>query len=193
MLPQAIVLCPQALSICAINSVVVVLPLVPVMPMTGRAHGSPAELELADRRDFLREKFRASGRLGIDPRAQHAEIVDGRIFLRGRSAEQVNPLRAQIVQGRFQQFFLGRAVEHRHVRAFLREEQRRRFSAPARAEDRDIFVSGNRSAYLSFKVASPRSAKMIERIQNRTMTVFSFQPLARNDDGSATWRRAVCR
>lgn len=32
--------------------------------------------------------------------------------------------------------------------------------------------------YLSFRVARPRSAKMAERIQNRTMTVFSFQPLS---------------
>ena len=29
----------------------------------------------------------------------------------------------------------------------------------------------------NFKVARPRSAKMIERIQNLTITVFSFQPL----------------
>ena len=54
MFPQAMVRWPHAFSICATNSVVVVLPFVPVMAMTGRSHETPAELELADRFDFSR-------------------------------------------------------------------------------------------------------------------------------------------
>ena len=57
MLPQAMVRWPQAFSICASNSVVVVLPFVPVMAMTGTSHGAPAELELADRLDVSRGKI----------------------------------------------------------------------------------------------------------------------------------------
>ena len=56
MLPQATVRWPQAFNICAINSVVVVLPFVPVMAMTGTWHELPAKLQLADRLDVLATK-----------------------------------------------------------------------------------------------------------------------------------------
>ena len=59
MLPQATVRWPQAFNICAINSVVVVLPFVPVMPMTGDARELKAKLQLADRRDVLARKVSA--------------------------------------------------------------------------------------------------------------------------------------
>ena len=38
--------------------------------------------------------------------------------------------------------------------------------------------SDTHKLYLSFSVASPSNAKTADRIQNRTMTVFSFQPLS---------------
>ncbi len=67
MLPQAIVLWPHAFNICASNSVVVVLPLVPVTAMTGAFTKLPAQLELADDVDFRSKKLRARAETGSIP------------------------------------------------------------------------------------------------------------------------------
>ena len=67
MLPQAIVRCPQAFSICASNSVVVVLPFVPVTAMTGisqKRHPSSTSLIVSTLRE---EKLRPNGEAGSMP------------------------------------------------------------------------------------------------------------------------------
>ena len=86
MLPQAMVRWPHAFSICASNSVVVVLPFVPVMAMTGTLARTPAQLELADRFDFSRGKILRKRRIRIDARTQDNQIVGGGILLRFRAA-----------------------------------------------------------------------------------------------------------
>ncbi len=175
MFPQATVRWPQAFNICAINSVVVVLPFVPVMPMTGTRQNCQPSSSSPIVGNVLARKISAERQLRIDPGAEHAEIVKGRIFLRGGTAKQVNAFGPQRLEAG--QLFFRCAVEHRDLGAFLREEERGGFSAPARAEHRDVLVRVV-GFHRSFRVARPRSAKMIERIQNRTITVFSFQPLS---------------
>src|SRR2546423_103060 len=75
------------------------------------------------------------------------------------------------------EFFLRGAVEHRHFGPLFGEQKRGRLAAAAGAEHRDIFfvVVGD---HRSLSVARPRRAKTMERIQNRTITVLSFQPFS---------------
>ena len=67
MLPQAIVRCPQALSICASNSVVVVLPLVPVTAIMGSSHERKPSSSSPIISMLCEEKFRANGDAGSIP------------------------------------------------------------------------------------------------------------------------------
>ena len=73
-MPQAIVLCPQAFSICASNSVVVVLPFVPVIAMTGasteRQPSSSSPIV-----SIFAKKNCGERRKRINAGAQHHEIV----------------------------------------------------------------------------------------------------------------------
>ena len=69
---------------------------------------------------------------------------------------------------------------------FRSEEKRRRASAEACTEHGDILIFVARVFHLSFSVAKPNRAKMIDRIQNRTITVLSFQPVVQNDDAAET-------
>ena len=57
------------------------------------------------------------------------------------------------------------------------EEKRRRAPAQACTEHGDILILIAHIFHLSFNVAKPNRAKMIDRIQNRTITVLSFQPV----------------
>ena len=83
----------------------------------------------------------------------------------------------QIVQRGFQQILFVGAVEHCDLCSLRCEQQRR--GAPAQPCSKHgyvlIFVAS--VVHRSFRVASPSKAKMIERIQKRTMTVVSFQPV----------------
>ena len=75
MLPQAIVRWPHAFNICAINSVVVVLPFVPVMAMTGRSQNCQPSSSSPIISMFRDEKFCASAESGSIPGTQDDEIV----------------------------------------------------------------------------------------------------------------------
>ena len=147
------------------------------MAMTGHVHGAPTQLELTHRLDISRRKIRRQRRDRIDTRTQDNKII-GRGILFGRgTATHLHSTRAQILDRRFQQrFFLG-AVENRDIGALASKQERRGRSAQARSQHRNFFP-WYFTIYLSFRVANPSSAKMADRIQNRTMTVFSFQPLS---------------
>ena len=69
-------------------------------------------------------------------------------------------------------------IEHGDRSAVREEEACGRFTAPAETEHSDMFSGVVHGDHRNFKVASPRRAKMTERIQKRTMTVLSFQPLS---------------
>ena len=178
MLPQAIVRCPHAFSICASNSVVVVFPFVPVMPMIGHVAriASPTRARRSSR-CFADEKFCASGEIGSMPGTQDDKIIRGRVLLapRSRNAPRLRAL-ADFRSSISQSFFL-RAVENGDIGAFASKQEGRGFPlspAPSTA----TFLSLVFHIYLSLSVASPRNANMADRIQKRTITVFSFQPLS---------------
>jgi len=67
MLPQAMVFCPQAFSICASNSVVVVLPFVPVTAITGTSIDCQPSSSSPIMSILRAEKFCASGDSGSIP------------------------------------------------------------------------------------------------------------------------------
>jgi hypothetical protein len=85
---------------------------------------------------------------------------------------------SQIVQRGFQQVRFVSAVEHRDLRALRSEQQRRGASAQPRSKNGDVLIFVASAIHRNFSVASPSRAKMIERIQKRTMTVVSFQPVS---------------
>ena len=176
MLPQAIVRWPHAFSICASISVVVVLPFVPVTAMTGSSQERQPSSSSPIMSILREEKFARQRRVRIDARTQDDEIVIARILVRFRPANHANALRAQIVDGGLEQILFLGAVEHGDVRAFrFEQEARRPFHSNPLPEPRHFDFCSARF-YLNFSVARPSKAKMAERIQNRTMTVFSFQP-----------------
>ena len=140
-----------------------------------QAYRTPAELEFAQRLDFSRREIRRQRRERIDARTQDDKIVIRRILVRVATGTDSNAARAQVFDRRFQErLFLG-AVEHAHIGAFAAEEKRGGGPAQTRSQHRHVFAL---VLHLSFSVANPRSAKIAERIQKRTMTVFSFQPLS---------------
>ena len=67
-------------------------------------------------------------------------------------------------------------VEHGQLGTALEQQPRGSLAAPAEPEHRRMFSRVVHVVHRSFKVASPRRAKMIERIQKRTMTRGSGQP-----------------
>src|SRR5437762_12814711 len=67
MLPQATVRWPHAFNICATSSVVVVLPLVPVMAMSGSSQNCQPSSSSPIISIFRDEKFCASGESGSIP------------------------------------------------------------------------------------------------------------------------------
>ena len=101
MFPQAIVRWPQAFNICASNSVVVVLPLVPVIAITGNRQERQPSSSSPMISIFRSEKLRASADAGIDSRTQHHEIVSRRIGLARRAGDNPDALVRQIIQGGF--------------------------------------------------------------------------------------------
>src|SRR2546423_135019 len=78
----------------------------------------------------------------------------------------------------FEQVLHFSAVEHRDPCSFRSEEKRRSAPAQACTEHGDILIFVARVFHLSFRVANPNRAKMIDRIQKRTITVLSFQPVS---------------
>jgi len=76
---------------------VVVLPLVPVMAMTGVFARTPAELELADDLDLSGRKILGQRRSRIDSRTRDDEIVFAGILIGRLPANHANVVHAQIV------------------------------------------------------------------------------------------------
>ena len=101
-----------------------------------------------------------------------------RIALRFRPADHFDPARAQTFDRRLEDGFLFRAIEHGDGCAFVFQQVRGRRSAQSGSEHCYFSIGVTHELYLSLSVASPSSAKIAERIQNRTMTVFSFHPLS---------------
>ena len=87
-------------------------------------------------------------------------------------------MRAQIFDRRFEQVFFVGAIEHGDLRAFASMSKSAAAVPLSPAPSTATFLSWYSRSYLNFSVASPSSAKMADRIQNRTMTVFSFQPVS---------------
>ncbi len=178
MLPQAMVRCPHAFSICASNSVVVVFPFVPVMAMTGHVHGAPTQLQLAHRLDVSRGKILRQRRDRIDARTQHDKIIRSRIVVRPRDRNGLPLPRAR----RFSIVDLSKVFSSALSRTVTSAPSlcsRRAAAVPLRpAPSTATFLPWYFTIYLSLSVANPSRAKMAERIQNRTITVFSFQPLS---------------
>jgi len=67
-------------------------------------------------------------------------------------------------------------IKHRDARPFLQQTPRGSFTAGAKPEHRNSLIGIAGFHYRSFNVARPRKVNMIAKIQNRTITVFSFQP-----------------
>ena len=179
-LPQAIVRWPHAFNICASNSVVVVFA---VRAGDGddrefRTERQP-KLELADRLDFARGKIPRQRRDRIDARTQDDKIDRG-TNPAPPPARNAPPLRA-LADFRcvdLSRVLLFGAIEHGDLRALRLEAGAPRQSRSVPLPEPQLFLSLYRTFYLNFSVANPSSAKMADRIQNRTMTVFSFQPVS---------------
>src|SRR6266581_7883986 len=95
-----------------------------------------------------------------------------------RSTNDAHIVRPQVVQSGFEQVLVFGAVEHGDLCALRREQQRRSASAEPSSHYGDFLILVPSVVHRSFSVASPSRAKMIERIQKRTMTVVSFQPVS---------------
>ena len=79
---------------------------------------------------------------------------------------------------RFQQSFFVGAVENGDVGALAAKQEARRPSHSGPLPAPQLFFPGI-SRFTSVSAwPSPSSAKMADRIQNRTITVFSFQPVS---------------
>ena len=81
MLPQAIVRCPHAFSICASNSVVVVLPFVPVMAMTGTFTDRQPSSSSPIVSIWRDEKFVASGEIRLQKGT--IELIESQAIAKG--------------------------------------------------------------------------------------------------------------
>src|SRR6266436_4084946 len=94
-----------------------------------------------------------------------------------RSTNDTHTVCPQIVQRGFQQIIFVGAVENCDLCSLRREQQCS--SAPAQpcSKHGHVLVFVAPVVHRSFNVASPSKAKMMERIQKRTMTVVSFQPV----------------
>ena len=183
MFPAARVRRPQAFSIRATSSVVVVLPFVPVMATTGQWQSSQENSSSPIISMRFRRKFWTSGADGIDPRREDAAVVMARVGLRLQAGEHGDAQRRHLLD-LVAQLFQVRAVEHGRHRApprpALRPLLRRSRQNPSTAICLSLIFACGRAHgfYRSLRVARPKAANMMERIQNRTMTVFSFQPFS---------------
>ena len=146
-----------------------------------RHHGAEATTEgqfnFAEERDTGLNRPARERHHGINPGAQHREVE----LL--HAAQRVIPQDdACATRGKCFGGFSPRGgipgIEHGDRGAVRQEEPRGRLAAPAEAEHGGMFSRVVHGNHRSFKVASPRRAKMTERIQKRTMTVPSFQPLS---------------
>ena len=177
MLPQAIVRCPHAFNICASNSVVVVFPFVPVMAMTGTFTDRQPNSSSPIVSIFRDEKFVASGEIGSMPGLKTTKSYDA------ESRPAAGPERTSTPRARrFSIVDFSRVFSSALSRTVTLAPSLRSRSAAAvplsPAPSTATFLPWYFKIYLSFSVANPRSAKMADRIQNRTITVFSFQPLS---------------
>ena len=121
------------------------------------------------------EKFCASGELRINSGTEDNKIVGIAIRFCVRTADHTHSVIAQIFDGRFRQLVFCRAIQHADIGVMRTQQQSRGGAAETSTENGDILILITR-VHLTFSVANPSSAKTADKIQNRTMTVFSFQP-----------------
>ena len=93
------------------------------------------------------------------------------------TATHLHSARTQVFDRRFQQSFFIGAVQNGDIGALTSKQKRRGGPAQSRSQHRNFFALVFH-VYLNFRVANPSSAKMADIIQNRTITVFSFQPVS---------------
>ena len=177
MLPQAIVRCPHAFNICASNSVVVVFPFVPVIAITGTSTESQPSSSSPIVSIFRDEKFVANGEIGSIPGLKTTKsYADESLSAAGPQCTATPRAR------KFSIVDFSRVFSSALSSTVTSAPSPRRRSAAAvplsPAPSTATFLPWYFTVYLSFRVANPSSAKTADKIQKRTMTVFSFQPLS---------------
>ena len=132
------------------------------------------ELQFANDGNFLAKDVLRERNGRIDAWAKDADIIGSRVGIGRRAQDNLDTLRLQ--PGRLiAQAGIVAALANRDICAFLTQKDSRRLAAVAKAEN-DSSLAG--VDHRSFKVARPSRAKRMDIIQNRTITVFSFQPLS---------------
>src|SRR5688500_1605107 len=96
--------------------------------------------------------------------------------IRGQASNRTDDLFTEGIDLLAELFYLS-GIENRDHGSLLCEQHRSSLAAFSGTKNCDRLV-GVRHIQRSLSVASPSKANMTERIQNRTITVFSFQPLS---------------
>jgi len=131
------------------------------------------KFQFADDLDFLRVKFRTSCAAGSIPGLRIPRSY------RAGSPSAAAPRAARCCARYFSaaaRSLSGAALSSSVTPAPSCASRRAAATPLSPAPSTAIFFRCNSLGYRSFKVARPKNANMIERIQNRTITVFSFQP-----------------
>ena len=177
MLPTASALRPSARSRWATSAVTVVFPLVPVTAM----HGTPASAPSASSTSLMTSTraWRAAVRGAASGGMPGLATTSRAPAIRARSCPPTStstPSRTQPV-GAAADRLTARRIRRVHPRPAPSQELRR--GHPAATESQHRHLAGREVAcrHRSLSVASATNAQRMPRIQNRTTTCVSFQPI----------------